>query len=119
MEKIKNTPPKHPSYHRLLKSSPETAILTSICKSFIIEDEEFYKHERTRENKHNPLFWIELGQHMTMVVSGHLATKAMQEKTEAIPLIDYIMCQRFRADLIDILIPAIERYLDSSDEYED
>ena len=119
MEKNRNINSKHPSYHRLLKASPEVAILTSVCKSFVIEDEEFYKHEKTQENKHNASFWIDMGQHMSMVVNGQLATIAMQNKTEQIPLIDYIMCQRFRADLIDILIPAIDNYLNSSDEYED
>lgn len=99
----------------MLKLSPETAILTSICKSFVIEDEEFYKHPTTQENKHNPDFWIDLGQHVSMIVHGHLTTMAMQKKTATTPLIDYIMCQRYRNDLIDIIIPAVEQYLNDSD----
>ena len=105
---------EHPSYHRMLKMSPETAILTSICKSFVIEDEEFYKHPQTQENKHTPDFWIDLGQYVTMIVQGHLTTTAMQKKITAIPLMDYIMCQRYRGELIDIIIPAVEQYLNDN-----
>lgn len=108
----------HPSYHRMLKMSPETAILTSICKSFVIEDEEFYKHPKTKSNKHNPDFWIDLGNRVSMLLHGHLTTTAMQSKTESISVMDYIMCQRYRNDLIDFIIPVIEKYLDDNDEAE-
>lgn len=108
----------HPSYHRMLKLSPENAILTSICKSFVIEDEEFYKHPQTQANKHNPDFWIDLGQHVSMILHGHLTTVSMQKKTAPIPLMDYLMCQRYRGELIDVIIPAVEQYLNGNDSEE-
>ena len=110
----KNTTPA--SYHRMLKLAPENAILTSICKSFVIEDEEFYKHPKTQANKHNPDFWVDLGNRVAMLVHGHLTTVAMENKTTPVPLIDYIMCQRYRNELIDVIIPAIEQYLNDNDD---
>lgn len=110
-----NNTTNHPSYHRMLKMSPEAAILTSICKSFIIEDEEFYKHPKTKANKHNPDFWIEIGNRVAMLLHGHLTTVSMQKKAEPITVIDYIMCQRYRNDLIDFIIPVIEQYLNDEE----
>ena len=111
-----NTLPAHPSYHRMLKLSPEVAIVTNFCKSFVVEDEEFYNNPNTQANKHNPDFWIDLGNHVSMILNGHLTTTAMKNKTDTIPLIDYMMCQRFRGEMIDIVISAIEQFLNNADE---
>ena len=104
----------HPSYHKILKLSPENAIMVNFCKSFVIEDEEFYKHSKTQENKHNPDFWIDLGNHVVMVLHGYLTTEAMKNKTEVVSLVDYIMCQRYRNEMIDVIIPAIEQFLNTN-----
>lgn len=108
-----------PSYHKVLKMSPETAILTSICKSFVLEDEELYNNEKTQDNKHNPDFWVEIGQRVSMVVDGYLTTESMKNRTEKIALIDFVMNQRFRGELIDLIIPAVESYLNDDSEYYD
>lgn len=110
---MKNKTNNHPSYHRMLKMAPETAILTSICKSFVIEDEEFYNHPKTQTNKHNPDFWIDLGHRISMLLYGHLAT----DKNN-MPIMDYLMCQRYRGELIDFIIPVVEQYLNDNDDSE-
>lgn len=105
-----------PSFSRLSHQPSEVAILTYICQDFVLTDEEFMMNDIVIENKNRPAFWIEMAARVNMILGGKLATQAIKEHRDSDSVLDYIMSFDKRMDLNDMLIDAIESYLNTEEE---
>lgn len=112
------------SYTGLRKQPIETSIMTSLCREFVFNDEEFSNHPVVKENMNNAGFWIDLAERTTHTVEGHIVTENIAKKLDNITLLDFLLAEIYRNTaqkliLNDIIIQTTTSYLDSYNNYED